>query len=182
MNEDIYFRKQVFRKNIRELKKLVSSEEKLKKSHLIFSDLEKRQYFSDAKNILCYWSMPDEVQTIEFIIRNMHLKQFFLPVVRGEYLEIRQFEGTEKMTSGEAFNISEPIGKILDDLSSIDLIIVPGIAFDKKMNRLGRGKAYYDTLLPNMKGFKLGVCFDFQYFDEIPATCLDIKMDEVIVA
>lgn len=182
MNEDIYLRKQVFRKNIREQKKLVSPEEKLKKSHIIFSELEKRQYFSDAKNIMCYWSMPDEVQTIDFIIRNMHLKHFFLPVVRGEYLEIRHFEGPEKMTSGEAFNISEPSGKILDDLSSIDLIIVPGIAFDKKMNRLGRGKAYYDSLLPRMRGIKVGVCFDFQFFDEVPATDHDIPMDEVIMA
>ena len=180
MTDDVFTQKQLVRKKVKELKALCSAEEKLIKSNRLFSELENKQYFKDAKNIMCYWSMSDEVQTIDFIFKHMHTKQFFLPVVKGDILEVKMFEETEKMTSGEAFGISEPTGPILTDHSKLELIIVPGIAFDKNNNRLGRGKAYYDKLLLGLKVVKVGVCFDFQFFDHVPADETDIKMDDVI--
>ena len=84
------------------------------------------------------------------------------------------------MEKGVAFGIDEPIGNVYDNPEKIDLIVVPGVAFDKKNNRLGRGKAYYDKLLKTANTFKVGICFDFQLIDSVPVDKYDIKMDLVI--
>ena len=64
---------------------------------------------------------------------------------------------------------------------SIELVVVPGMAFDKQGHRLGRGKGYYDRLLPKLtNAYKLGVCFPYQYIEEVPTDEHDIRMDEVL--
>ena len=64
---------------------------------------------------------------------------------------------------------------------AIDLIIVPGVGFDRQGNRLGRGKGYYDRLLPRIpSAYKIGICFPFQLVEEIPAEPFDIRMDEIV--
>jgi hypothetical protein len=79
-----------------------------------------------------------------------------------------------------AFGIWEPGDTRETDPGSIDWIIVPGVAFDKKLNRLGRGKGYYDKLLVQTSATKIGICYELQLFDEIPAEPHDIKMDFII--
>ncbi|MDA3778950.1 MAG: 5-formyltetrahydrofolate cyclo-ligase, partial [Bacteroidales bacterium] len=76
--------------------------------------------------------------------------------------------------------ILEPIGETFTDYNSIDIIVVPGVAFDDNMNRLGRGKAYYDKLLHNCKAKKIGICFNFQIINKVPVDKHDITMDLVI--
>ena len=61
----------------------------------------------------------------------------------------------------------------------MDLILIPGLGFDKKGNRLGRGKGFYDDLLKNFKGTKIGVCHHFQLINEIPIESWDIKMNYI---
>ena len=65
-------------------------------------------------------------------------------------------------------------------VSDIDLIIVPGIAFDERCNRCGFGKGYYDRLLSESKAVKIGLCYDFQVVDELECDEYDIAMDMVI--
>jgi 5-formyltetrahydrofolate cyclo-ligase len=77
--------------------------------------------------------------------------------------------------------IYEPVGEDYSPDKLINLIIVPGMAFDVNNNRLGRGKAFYDKFLSQTSACKIGVGFDFQLVDELPNTEKDIKMDEVIV-
>jgi len=84
------------------------------------------------------------------------------------------------MKKGQSFGILEPEGESFTELQDIDLIIVPGVAFDKNNNRLGRGKAYYDKLLNYVNCHKYGVCFDFQLVPNVPADQHDVKMDKVI--
>ena len=84
------------------------------------------------------------------------------------------------MRKGEAYSILEPIGEEFIDIDKIDVVIVPGIAFDKENNRLGRGRGYYDKLLTTANAIKVGVCFDFQFFDRIPTEEFDVKMNYVI--
>jgi 5-formyltetrahydrofolate cyclo-ligase len=64
---------------------------------------------------------------------------------------------------------------------TVELAIVPGIAFDRSNHRLGRGRGYYDRLLPQLNSYILGICFDFQLFDAIPYDEYDVPMDEVVV-
>ena len=70
-------------------------------------------------------------------------------------------------TSG--FGIKEPTGETFLEYDKIDLVIVPGVAFDRTLNRMGRGKGFYDRLLPKIKAPKVAVCFDFQLMEKIPA-------------
>jgi len=65
---------------------------------------------------------------------------------------------------------------------TIDLILVPGVAFSKDHHRLGRGGGFFDRLLAGRaaNAFKLGICFSFQVFDTIPTEGRDIVMNAVI--
>jgi len=172
--------KKELRKQIRELKKKYSLEEKIEKSIKIFEKIEKTIEFKQSRIIMAYWSMDEEVNTHDFILKWYGKKRFILPSVKGDELELREFTGIQNMTTGTAFGISEPNNLYKDSLDLIDLIIVPGVAFDKNNNRLGRGKAYYDKLLIGTKAFKLGVCFDFQQIEIVPTNQFDIKMDLVV--
>ena len=104
-----------------------------------------------------------------------------LPCVDGDELRLRRYTGPECMTAGEQFGIGEPTGPEFSDTDSIDIIIVPGVAFDRQGNRLGRGRGFYDRLLkttPN--AIKIGVAFDFQVVDQVPTEPLDVPMNLII--
>ena len=79
-----------------------------------------------------------------------------------------------------SFHIEEPTGDDIEDIDNIELIIVPGIAYDNRGNRVGRGKGYYDRLLSRTKATKIGIGYDFQLVDEIDSEPHDITMDIVI--
>ena len=129
---------------------------------------------------MAYWSMPDEVFTHDFVLKWFNEKIMILPVVKGNDLELRVFSGIQNMSIGEAYDIEEPVGETFTRINEIDIIIVPGVAFDKNNNRLGRGKAYYDKLLKQTDAFKVGICFDIQYLENVPVDQHDVKMDLVI--
>jgi 5-formyltetrahydrofolate cyclo-ligase len=172
--------KKTIRDEIKKLKSQITVEEKIRKSAIIFELLENDQTFLKAETIMAYWSMTDEVQTHNFILKWAGLKRIILPSVDGENLQLKEFKGIENLTKGSLFGIPEPYGLIFEYPELIELVIVPGIAFDVQNNRMGRGKAYYDKLLVNLKAYKIGVCFDFQLFEQIPTDEFDIKMDRII--
>lgn len=172
--------KKEVRKLIRELKKQYSSEQKKEMSELVWCRVEEDVHFRQAKVVLGYWSMDDEVFTHDFLNRWSKEKTILLPCVKGDELEIRYFEGAGKLCPGEAFGIGEPVGELCTDLDQIDVILVPGVAFDGQCNRLGRGRGYYDRILKNTRGYKIGICFDFQYLTSVPTDDYDVKMDRVI--
>lgn len=101
-----------------------------------------------------------------------------LPVIKGEKLELRCYNGMQGLRKG-SYNIEEPTGPLFSEYAKIDLAIIPGVAFDAMGNRLGRGKGYYDRLLPYMEAYRIGICFGFQVIDGIPAEPFDCVMNEV---
>lgn len=174
--------KAVQRKLIKELKKSALDEQsKLYLSGQIFEKVEQLPQFIKAKTVLAYWSLPDEVNTHSFIQKWYRQKRFVLPVVKGNDLDLRIFNGIEWMEKGAAFGILEPANPAETlEIDDIDLVIVPGVAFDAKGNRLGRGKGYYDKLLASHKLYKVGVCFPFQLIPEVAVSTHDIPMDLVV--
>ncbi|MGM0549945.1 MAG: 5-formyltetrahydrofolate cyclo-ligase [Bacteroidota bacterium] len=172
--------KKVIRQQIKEAKKKLSQQEKKARSTAIFQKVEQMEAFQKARKVMAYWSLPDEVATHDFVKRWAKDKSMILPVVKGDVLELRSFTGMQDMKPEPVFGIYEPTGPIEPDPSSIDLIIVPGVAFDPYLNRLGRGKAYYDKLLKSTHALKVGVCFDVQLIAEVPTDAYDIPMDRVI--
>ncbi len=174
--------KNKLRRQVKDLKSKLTEVERQKKSAKIFLELEQLEVFKQAKTILLYWSMNDEVFTPTFIDKWWKEKTILLPVVNGDNMEIKIYAGKSSMTPGERFGILEPTGDIFTDFNTIDLIVTPGIAFDKNNFRMGRGKGYYDKFLSQCVAHKLGVCYNFQVFDSIPTEQHDIPMNVVISA
>jgi len=177
---DINLEKKRIRGLIKDLKKKHPEGDRLQHSSIIFNQIESLEQFRIAKTILAYWSIPGEVHTHDFILKWHKSKQIVLPVIVGENLEIRLFSDTFSLSESNSFRIMEPQqGKIINPIE-IDFAIIPGIAFDGNGNRLGRGKGYYDRLLNQIKGLKVGVCFRFQLFDSVPVVITDIPVNVVI--
>lgn len=173
--------KSELRQAIRQLKRQFTQEELGKLSLAIIDRLCHNERFINAKTILAYHSLPDEVSTHALIRQYAKTKTILLPKVIGDgEMEIRRYRGDEDLRQG-SFGIMEPCGEIFTDYERIDLAIIPGMAFDLKGNRLGRGKGYYDRFLSRARNiYKVGICFPFQLVDEVPVGETDIAMDEVI--
>ena len=105
--------------------------------------VEALEAFQHADTVLLYWSMEDEVQTHDFVNRWYRKKCLLLPCVEGDDLVLRQYTGPECLRAGEQFGIGEPTGPEYTTLEQVALIIVPGVAFDHKGNRMGRGRGFY---------------------------------------
>lgn len=169
------------RRRMRELKRAVTAEEKLRRSETVMRSVEQLPEFQRARVVLLYWSMADEVQTHAFVERWYRAKTLLLPCVDGDDLVLRQYTGPECMVAGEQFGIGEPTGEEWKDLGAVELIVVPGVAFDKQNNRMGRGRGFYDRLLKSTpNAVKVGVAYDFQMLDAIPVEPHDVKMNRVI--
>lgn len=157
---------------------MLSDDDKSGAAEQVFSQLEKCAAFLLADKILMYHSLPDELSTIDFIDKWHTRKHFFLPRVNGVNLDVLPYDRT-RLQYG-SFHIEEPTGDDIEDIDNIELIIVPGIAYDNRGNRVGRGKGYYDRLLSRTKATKIGIGYDFQLVDEIDSEPHDITMDIVI--
>lgn len=173
-------RKNLIRKEIRSQKATFSLEDKKQKSLKVLDRLEGIEEFKSSNTVMLYWSMDDEVNTHDFILKHAEGKRIILPSVNGDDLELKEYMGNDNLVAGEGFGILEPAGCVFDKPEEIDLIVVPGVAFDKKNNRMGRGRGYYDKFLESSKAYKVGICFDFQLLEEVPTDEHDILMDSVI--
>ena len=176
--------KKELRKIIKDRKRQYSSSQLEELSLSVLSRLADQESFRKAKIILMYYSLPDEVNTHTFIDEMIALgKTVLLPVVKdSENMEIREYSGRKDLTEG-SFHIMEPIGKLFppERYKEIEVGVIPGISFDVKGNRLGRGKGYYDRFLKKVPTlFKIGICFDFQKINTIPIEETDIRMDYIL--
>ena len=178
--EKIRSEKDLIRQRIRQKKGLLSDDEKAEQSRLVFEKVEALPEFINAKTILMYWSLPDELPTHNFIVKWGKIKQILLPVVKDDIMLVKPFSGKEDLIEG-SYGIWEP-GVQKEYVNKIDLVIVPGIAFDKFKYRLGRGKGYYDRYFMINRIKKIGIAFDCQLVDNVPVTSTDIRMDMVITA
>lgn len=172
--------KKSLRKTVKALKNQLSEPERAIKSKIICEKITQNPVFQNAKTVMLYWSMQDEVATHDLVIQTATTKKVILPSVDRDLLVLKEFQGVNDLKKGDLFEILEPSGKPFSAIETIDVIIVPGVAFDIHNRRMGRGKAYYDKTLLNSKAYKIGICFDFQLFEEIPCDRFDVKMDLVI--
>ena len=174
--------KKELRKEVRLLKKQYSDEQLKELSYSTIRKLLELSYVKEAKTIVLYCSLPDEVYTLDAIHALKDLgKKILLPAVTSETeMELREYNNDDDLRIGY-FNILEPCGKPFFNYEEIDVAIIPGMGFDKTGNRLGRGKGYYDRFLSKAKDArKIGICFPFQLFEHIPTDIHDIKMDMVL--
>lgn len=175
--------KRELRQQIRTQKRRLSAVEMEVMSEDICSKVLALASWQEAGTLLLYYPLPDEVD-VRMLIKDAFEsgKRVLLPVVKGDELELHLYEGEASLKEG-AFGIMEPTGPLFapKHYDEIELAFIPGMAFDSAGHRLGRGKGYYDRLLPNLKAAKLmGICFPFQFLDEVPAEAHDISVCKVI--
>ena len=143
--------------------------------------LENHPLFMKAQRVLLFHSLPDEIDTHGLIERYRGTKTIILPSVVGDHLELHEYKADSNSTIGP-FNIMESEGRLVPEFEyrDIELAIIPGVAFDKEGNRLGRGKGYYDRLLPLLRCHTIGLCYPSQMVEEVPHEAHDIKVDETL--
>lgn len=160
-------------------------------SRRICQTLAERPEYRDARCVLFYVDFGDEVRTrsllVETLAQGQQDKQVVVPYCVGEELRLFRLTNLDELAEG-TFTILEPRTELRDrpdrrvDLAEVDLVVVPGVAFDVQGNRLGHGRGYYDRLLARARReTALGaLAFECQIFPEIPVGPRDIAMDWVI--
>ncbi len=170
--------KKILRQTIAQRKQAIRPEEKEQLSLLALSKLERLPEFEKAETVLLYHALPDELQTAAFIQKWENRKRLLLPVVAGEELLIKPYRKDKTVTG--PFGIIEPEGEPVTRMETIDLAIIPGVAFSPKGTRMGRGKGYYDRLLEKLTCPRIGICYELQVSEEVPAEPHDKPMDIIV--
>ncbi len=134
--------------------------------------------FINSHTVMLYYPIHREVDLLS-LARQFPDKIFVLPVTHRHSIEARLYCYGDRLHHGR-FGIPEPKGPAYR--GEIDLILVPGIAFDTQCNRLGRGGGYYDRFLRKLhSAFKIGVGYDFQLLDTaLPVSGHDQRVDMVV--
>lgn len=182
LSTDLHFKKKHLRQQIKARKSQLPAEILIRDSALIMHRLRNHPRFLSARTVLLFSSLPDEPSTLSVLVSCLNDKRLLLPVVKDDDMYVKEFRGIADL-SGGAFGIAEPSGPYFLSYSEIDLVVVPGVAFDHTGRRLGRGRGYYDRFLAQPEfgqTYKIGVCFPFQLVDTVPAEPWDVQMDEVI--
>lgn len=170
--------KNEIRKKIKALRGMLLESERQSAAEEVFAHLEQTAAFLLADHILMYHSLPDELSTHKFLDKWNGRKKFYLPRVNGVNLEILPYDQS-RLELG-SFHIEEPTGENTVSPDEIELVVVPAVAYDRRGNRLGRGKGFYDRLLATTHATKVGVGYEFQIVESIPAEPHDVKMDMVV--
>ena len=157
-------------------------------SQVITDRLVSLPAYESAQCVMWYVDVRAEVRTRHALPAGISSgKKIVIPFCVDGELELFHLESMDELTEG-AYRILEPSDELREveskrvDVSELDLIVVPGVGFDRDGGRTGHGKGYYDKLLENAKPETplVALAFDCQIFDEIPMQSHDIYMDYVI--
>ena len=172
--------KRDIRLEVLEKRARMSPEERASKSRAIGDRLMKTGLWADAKTVFLYMSLPGEVETDRLIAEAWSQgKQVAVPKVTEEGLVFSKLDSFEELSEG-SFHVREPreIREISDGRA---LVIMPGVAFDIKCNRIGYGKGFYDRYLFEHRGHPaVALSFDFAVYSKIPSGPHDIKPGLII--
>jgi len=160
-------------------------EDRYKKSRIIKEKLFNSGVFKRAKKIMFYISHDGEVDTQKMIRASQKLgKIVAAPVCRRNRAIKPCLLGAGMRLKKGLYGIREPAVQHFMNPKDLDLVIVPGVVFDKQGNRLGRGKGYYDSFLKKLskRTASLGLAFDFQILPDLPTAAHDVSVDSVVFA
>jgi 5-formyltetrahydrofolate cyclo-ligase len=172
------------RSDIRAELKKMSDAERAAASLQICSRLEEQELWRKAHSILFYAPLPEEPDIWRLLVDSLAAKKTVLlprfEMEHGHY-SARLIKDADTDVRTGKFGIREP-GEHCEKISlnRLDLILVPGIAFDLDGHRLGRGKGFYDRLLAVLEGPTCGVAFDQQIVERIPVEPHDIHLSCIL--
>ena len=163
----------------------VRPEQRDAKSRLACERLVATKQFQDASTIMLFLSLPHEIETAEAILAAWQSdKTVVVPKVSWEQRHMIpvQINSLDTGISTHTSGLRNPTGGAPVPFGDIDLVVTPGLAFDAKGNRLGRGGGYYDRFLAHdqLKACKCGFAFAEQVIDSVPVADHDQPMDMLI--
>jgi len=165
----------------------LAQEELKRRSKNVEEKLSSLPIYKEAKVIMAYYPLGGEVDVLGLVRKALNCKEICFPVMDLKTKSMRVFRVTQldKDFVLGPFGVMEPdITRTKEvDVQEIDLVIIPGLAFDRKGNRLGRGAGFYDRFLEKTALFakKVGVAFEFQILDNLPIQLpSDQKVDFVV--
>ena len=159
--DDYRLQKRALRKEVRAQIASLSEGQRQREANAVFAGLRALHAFHEARTVLLFWSMDDELPT------------------RQAVEELR----AERLRAVPPYGIEEPTGTPIVADGDIDLIVVPGVAFDRHLGRMGRGKGFYDRLFARIpRALRIGVCFACQVVPTVPMEPHDWRMDGLITA
>ncbi len=179
---DLDEQKQAIRKEVSKRIAGLTEEAKVCASNKIRDLIVLLKEFIRAKVIMVYLAKKDEVDTTPIIEEARKLgKKVVVPVVDGS--DILPCELTEELAYGP-FSVLQPVERKKVATQELDLVIVPGRAFDLSGRRLGRGRGFYDRFLLSLPETVpvIGICYSCQVFDSIPSGSYDRKVHRVVSA
>lgn len=198
--------KNQIRINFKELRNNLTPEEQSKLSSDIREKLFLTESYRKCKKLFTFVSFQSEVDTQEIIRQALRMgKQVYIPRVEGKAMNFYEISDLKDLLPSQ-YGVLEPADdetkRYLSDMdksistrepfcnpyniinvNNINLMLLPGLAFDRKGNRIGYGAGYYDRYLvthPEANFYKLAVAYDFQALEEIPSEEFDIKVDAII--
>ena len=173
--------KRALRRIIGEKKRAMSAREIEARSAVLAEKLCRTDAYRAARSLYCYLSFNQEVRTRPVIERAWaDGKRVAVPKVIGDEIRFIWLNGFGELSDG-SFGIPEPVNStpLADDASA--LILVPGLAFDRRGHRVGYGGGYYDRWLAAHPGHPtIALCYDFQLLESIETEAHDIRVDTVI--
>ncbi|WP_069997525.1 5-formyltetrahydrofolate cyclo-ligase [Cellulosilyticum sp. I15G10I2] len=180
--------KAVIRSQIKQKRKEVTAYEIDRASRQITSQITSCKRFEDAETIFLYAAFNVEIQTrfLDEFARSKGKKTAY-PKIQSDIGEISFYcINSLKELQAQSYRtmkIYEPDPQLHKKVlpAKNDIIIVPGLAFDLQGNRIGYGGGFYDKYLKSYpEVYKLGICMDFQLFNQIPAEVFDVKIDGIV--
>ena len=175
--------KKQLRKQIRDLKKIMTQEQIEEKSLQLKSLFCDCAQYRAAKTIYGYLPYNQEVRTVPILEQALRDgKRVAVPKVYGDEMRFIYIEDLTAVAESD-MEIPEPIvdGPVADDATS--LVLMPGVAFDPMGHRIGYGGGFYDKFLaaePNHP--TVALCYDFQVLPQLDTESFDIPVDLVLWA
>ena len=184
MAGDLLAEKKALRREMLARRRALSAEERTRASEMICTRVRALTMLQEARTIMLYASTGEEIDLCplmeELLAEGRHIA---LPEITGRgVMEARELPAMDALTDG-IFGIRTPDparGGIIPP-EEIDLVIVPGAAFDEYGGRLGLGGGYYDRFLPRaQRAVRLVLAFDFQIVRDVPMGVQDARIDAVL--
>ncbi len=183
-------RKDIIRKNVLQKRRLLGEDERNEKSKAIIERLINSREFKNSSVIMCYVDFDGEAKTQEFIESCLRMgKRVTVPMV------VKNTDGSRDLIASEIFDLEKDLDKgtfgVLEpkkdavrnvEPSEIDMVVVPGVAFDINKNRVGYGAGFYDRFLKKLgkECFTVGIAFDFQVCDSVESDDFDVPVKMII--
>ena len=172
--------KPILRKQLLEKRNALGKAEYVEKSRQIKEKLFSLPDFKDAKTVAFYVSFNNEVFTHDLIKETLKNKKVVVPKVKENRLVLCEIRSFADLDEKDQFGILQPSNGKEIQKENVDLIIVPGVGFDKNGHRLGYGYGYYDRFLETVTIPTAGLAFELQLVEKLPVYDHDVRLGKII--